>query len=125
GGCSGNGNAATGYEPGAGNSIMSYAGLCAPNNVGESLDYFHVSSLNEINVFLTSSGSLCGVSNPGTNPVVIPALVDSYNIPANTPFELTAPIATSGVANADIYYSWEQYDLGNFEGTESQNGSAD
>lgn len=125
GGCAGNGNEGTGYEPGSGNSIMSYAGLCAPNDVGESLDYFHVSSFNEISTFLTDQGSTCGTTNPGTNPVVIPDIADSFYIPVNTPFELTAPVATAAQSGAEIYYSWEQYDLGNFEGTEAQNGSSD
>lgn len=125
GGCSGNGNAGTAYEPGAGISTMSYSGLCDPNNVGSATDdYFHVSSLNEINSFLSGAGSGCGVINTGTTPVTIPLIVDSFYIPRNTPFELTAPIATAPQAAASILYSWEQWDLGNFEGTEADNGDA-
>jgi len=124
GGCNGNGNEGTGYEPGAGISTMSYAGLCDPNNVGQGEDYFHVSSLNEINSFLTSAGSSCGVINNGTATVSIPDLVDSFDIPQNTPFELTAPIATAAQQTAAITYAWEQYDLGNFGQTEAQYGTA-
>lgn len=125
GGCQGNGNEGTGYEPGAGISTMSYAGACAPNNVGAGEDYFHVSSLREINAFLTTQGSSCGAINSGSNPVNLAALVDSFDIPRNTPFELTAPVATATQSSEPIRYSWEQYDLGNFEGTEANNGSAD
>ena len=125
GGCMGNGNESTGYEPGAGISTMSYAGLCAPNNVGTGTDYFHVSSLNEINSFLTTQGSSCGAINAGSTPINLAALVDSFDIPKNTPFELMAPVATAAQSSEAIRYSWEQYDLGNFEGTEAQNGDAD
>jgi hypothetical protein len=104
---------------------MSYAGSCPPNNVASySDDYFHVASLLEINNFLTTQGSGCGTTQTGLNSVNIPDIVDSFNIPTNTPFELRAPIAYSSQPNASIAYSWEQFDLGNFGGTEAQNGSA-
>lgn len=119
GGCNGNGNENTGYEPGAGISVMSYAGLCDPNNVGNGEDYFHVSSLNEISTFLVGQGSSCGAINAGTATVSIPDLVDSFDIPQNTPFELTAPNATASQSQAKITYAWEQYDLGNFGEAES------
>jgi hypothetical protein len=128
GGCNGNGNESTAYEPGGGISTMSYNGLCDPNNVNngpsDNVDYFHVSSLKEINAFLTGSGSSCGVIDAGTTPVSIPAIIDSFSIPRNTPFELTAPVATAPQQTATIQYNWEQFDLGNFEGTEANNANA-
>ena len=124
GGCNGNGNEPTAYEAGAGISTMSYAGLCDPNNVGGEQNFFHVNSLNEITTYLSGTGGTCGVSSPGTAPISLAALTDSFYIPKNTPFELTAPKATSTQPNAAITYSWEQYDLGNFGGTEANNGSA-
>ncbi|MFA6057608.1 MAG: zinc-dependent metalloprotease [Taibaiella sp.] len=125
GGCNGNGNESTAYEPGAGITIMSYAGLCAANDIGFPDDqYFHVSSLNEINSFLTTQGSSCGDINNGMAPVNIPPIFDSFYIPRNTPFELTAPVATAPQSGATIRYTWEQWDLGNFEGTEVDNGNS-
>lgn len=124
GGCNGNGNEQTAYEPGAGNSTMSYSGACDPNNVGAGTDYFHVSSLNEISSFLTSQGSTCGTTATGTTPPNVPALIDSFYIPKNTPFELMAPLVTAAQSSEAIRYSWEQWDLGNFGETEAQNGSA-
>jgi hypothetical protein len=125
GACTGNGNESTAYEPGAGITIMSYSGNCDPNNVGGlNDDYFHVSSLKEINSFLTTQGSSCGVINAGTTPISIPPIYDSFYIPKNTPFELTAPVATAPQSTASIRYSWEQWDLGNFEGTEADNANA-
>lgn len=126
GACLNNGNATTAYEPGAGNSVMSYSNNCNPNNTGPGADYFHVSSFNEISTFLAGTGSTCGqmVSTNIIPPVSLPAIVDSFNIPKNTPFELMAPAATATYSSERIRYSWEQYDLGNFEGTEAQNGNA-
>lgn len=125
GGCNGNGNEETSYEAGAGISTMSYAGICDPNNVGDEQDFFHVNSLDEISTFLTTGGGqTCGTTAAGTAAVSLPVVVDSFKIPKNTPFELTAPKATSTQPLAAITYSWEQYDLGNFGGTEANNGSA-
>ena len=124
GGCNDNGNEPTAYEAGAGISIMSYAGSCNPNNVGDAQNFFHVHSLNEITAYLGGAGGSCGIETPGTTVINLPAIVDSYYIPRNTPFELTAPKAISTQPAAAITYSWEQYDLGNFGETEANNGSA-
>jgi hypothetical protein len=125
GACNGNGNESTAYEPGAGISTMSYSSACDPNNVGSAADdYFHVSSLNEISSFLTTQGSTCGVINTGSAPITIPPIYDSFYIPKNTPFELTAPTATAPQSTASIRYSWEQWDLGNFEGVEASNANS-
>ncbi len=124
GGCNGNGNEGTAYEAGAGISIMSYAGLCDPNNVGAGQNFFHVNSLDEITTYLGGTGGTCGTTSAGTVAVALPALVDTYFIPRNTPFELTGPKATSTQPAAAITYSWEQYDLGNFGGTEANSGAA-
>lgn len=127
GGCMGNGAEENDYEPGSGSTIMSYGGLCDPNNVATFSDnYFHVASLVEINNFLTTQGSSsgCGSTQNGLNSVNIPDIIDSFNIPTNTPFELRAPKAVASQPSAPITYNWEQFDLGNFGGTEAQNGSA-
>lgn len=117
GGCSGNGNATTAYEPGAGISTMSYSGLCDPDNVGSPQDdYFNVNTLLEVSNFLAPSGqgSSCGTKvTTNVNAVTLPPVTDFYYIPQNTPFELTAPIATATQATASILYNWEQWDLGN------------
>lgn len=124
GGCNNNGNTGTAYEAGAGITIMSYAGLCDPNNVGNGQNFFHINSLDEITTYLGGAGGTCGTTTPGTAAVMLPQLVDTYFIPRNTPFELTGPKATSTQPAAAITYSWEQYDLGNFGGTEANNSAA-
>ena len=124
GGCDGNGNSENNYEPGSGSTIMSYGGLCNPNNVtGTSDDYFGIASLVEINAFLTGNGSTCGTIATGIAPVTFPEITDTFVIPLNTPFELTAPLASSVQPTAAITYNWEQYDLGNFGTTEANNST--
>jgi hypothetical protein len=126
GGCQGNGNEDTGYEPGSGSTIMSYGGLCDPNNIQSSSDdYFHIHSLREMTDYITTgTGSSCGTTTTGITPVNLPAVVDSFIIPKKTPFELIAPMATVTQNGASVTYCWEQYDLGNWEGTEAQAGNA-
>jgi hypothetical protein len=114
GGCNGNRGDATAYEPGGGISTMSYSGLCDPNNVGgPSDDYFHVSSLLEIGNFLTGQGSSCGTTATGTNPITVPDIKDTFYIPRNTPFELTAPIVTAPTnpLQTAVLFNWEQWDV--------------
>lgn len=126
GGCFGNGMPNSAYEPGSGSTIMSYGGACAPNNIVSSPDdYFNVRSLIEVNSFLNTGGSTCGTTTTGLNLVSIPtSLVQTYQVPKNTPFELVANPITPTQTNASISYNWEEYDTGNFGATESQDGQA-
>lgn len=124
GGCTGNGVASRAFEPGSGSTIMAYAGLCAPDNLQEHSDaYFHAASLDQIHFYinLTTGGDACGVKAPTANKLPgFPSFSGSYTIPANTPFELTAPIAADSTGNASISYCWEQWNLGDFGKTLSE-----
>ena len=113
GGCLGNGNFSTAFEPGSGTTIMAYAGLCASHNTQNFSDaFFHTASFDEILDYVTlSGGSTCPVSTAtGNNAPVITSIGGDHAIPYQTPFLL------EGVANDpdgdSIKYSWEQYDLG-------------
>ncbi len=113
GSCYGNAFWMAAYEPGSGSSIMSYAGICGPDNdvAPFSEDYFHRVSLLQIRDFLDDplKGGQCGTSIPG------PALPEHsgwgghYRIPAGTPFELEIDHPKPGVL-----YLWEQWNLGEF-----------
>ncbi|GAB3849937.1 hypothetical protein GCM10028822_14570 [Hymenobacter terrigena] len=99
------------FEPGAGNTIMSYDSRCAPDNVGPGINYFHAGSLSAI-VPSLACGSFIATGNQPPS-VSVPAS-DTYTIPLGTPFTLTG----SGTdPNGDaLTYSWEELDLGNASG---------
>ncbi|GAB3871991.1 hypothetical protein GCM10028824_21850 [Hymenobacter segetis] len=112
GNCSGgNRSPALAYEPGAGNTIMSYDSRCAPDNVGAGINYFHAGSLSAI-VPSLSCGTFTATGNQPPS-VSVPAS-NAYTIPLGTPFTLTG----SGTdPNGDaLAYSWEELDLGNASG---------
>ncbi|MFZ1344866.1 reprolysin-like metallopeptidase [Thiothrix eikelboomii] len=114
GSCSGNNRIAkTAYEPGSGSTIMSYAGICSPDNLQAHSDpMFHSGSINQITAYTqTSTGALCADSNPlnNANPVVNAG--QDYTIPARTPFILTGSASDTNTGDL-LSYSWEQIDLG-------------
>jgi len=106
-----NRNAATAMEPGSANTIMGYAGICAPNVQTNSDAMFHYISILEISDYFVSTSNNTGncadeITIVNAEPVV--QAVPDYVIPQNTPFLLQAD-ATD--ANGDVLtYSWEQLD---------------
>ncbi|MEP7012474.1 MAG: zinc-dependent metalloprotease family protein [Acidobacteriota bacterium] len=99
------------YEPGSGSTLLSYAGLCGAEMLQlHHDDYYHATSLDQIFLFVSAGGSMCGTATPNGNvPPVVTAPV-SYIIPIKTPFALTGS-ATD--ANGDVMsYAWEETDLG-------------
>ena len=112
GNCSGgNRNPNLAYEPGAGNTIMSYDSRCAPDNVGSGINYFHAGSLTDIIPQLACASTSASGNQPPS--LTVPAS-NTYTIPVGTPFAL----AGSGTdPNGDVLsYSWEELDLGNASG---------
>ena len=107
----GNRSADLAYEPGAGNTIMSYDSRCAPDNVGGSINYFHAGSLTDIMPQLACAGTTASGNQPPS--LTVPAS-NTYTIPVGTPFALSG----SGTdPNGDVLsFSWEQLDLGNASG---------
>jgi hypothetical protein len=114
--CAGNGVASHAYEPGSGSTIMAYAGLCSPDNIQANSDaYFHATSLQQIQHYITHKGDECAVKTPtGNKQPGLPAYTATYTIPYRTPFELTAPLASDSTGDNGIFYCWEQWDLGGF-----------
>jgi gliding motility-associated-like protein len=102
-----NRNNATAMEPGSASTIMGYAGICAPNVQNASDDYFHGVNLQEIGNLITNAGHTCPVKTPLANASpTVSVSSTTYNVPANTPFSLTA-IASDPNANT-LTYCWEQ-----------------
>jgi hypothetical protein len=111
GGCNGNQNPATAWEPGGGSTIMAYAGVCSGTAYQTYSDlYFHGGSVLQMVDFAINSatcGTISSLSNTAPT-VTVPAT--SYTIPVSTPFMLTA---TGADANHNtLYYNWEQMDAG-------------
>lgn len=113
GNCSGNNRtSATAYEPGSGSTIMSYAGICHPQNVQtNSSDYFHQVSLRQIWTKITVGSRTCAVLTPTGNTAPIANAGASYSIPISTPYKLTG--ASTDVDGTTAHtYTWEEFDLG-------------
>ena len=111
GNCSGGNRSTTlAYEPGAGNTVMSYDSRCAPDNVGGAIVFFHAGSLSAIMPKLT-----CGtLTSTGNHPPSVSVPPSSYTIPLGTPFSLTG---SGSDPNGDaLTYSWEELDRGDPSG---------
>lgn len=112
GNCGGNRAASAAYEPGSGITIMGYAGICDNQNLAlNSIDIFHVKSLEEIVAFSQSGGgNSCPVITSSGNTLPVVTGPGNFTIPRSSAFALTAS-ATD--ANGDtLTYAWEEYDLG-------------
>ncbi len=107
----GNRTSSTAYEVGSGSTILSYAGICDADDVqGNSDDYFHAGSLNQISTFITSLAHSCPVKTFTGNSIPTASAGSDYTIPRGTPFILTA--SASDADGDTLTYCWEQMDLG-------------
>ena len=102
----------TAYEPGSGSTVMSYAGVCASENIEPTNDaYFHVASLEQATRFSREGGAnACPVIIPVGNeePTISLPYESGFQIPISTPFELEAEGADTD--NNNLTYCWEQFD---------------
>ncbi len=106
------GNGASGMEPGSGSTIMGYAGVCGAQNIqSSSNEYFHSYSILQITDYnQTDFGSSCANLIPINNTAPEVEAGDNYNIPANTPFQLTG--SATDVDGDALSYCWEQFQGG-------------
>jgi hypothetical protein len=103
-------------EPGSGSTIMSYAGICPPDNLFTNNpqtaadNYFHVHSLIRIDshkaIFPTCGQAIATGNSP---PIISDGGVNA-TIPALTPFSLTATATDPN--GHPLTYSWEEFDPG-------------
>lgn len=120
--CSGTENSSTAFEPGGGTTIMGYAGICgATNNIqNNSSDYFHKTSLSEINNWLVNGNvGSCPTTQAGYTAPSFTVSTNSYQVPLQTPFELDFPEVTPADGSSTVLTNIEQYDLGNFRSDEN------
>lgn len=111
----GNASEATGFEPGSGHTIMSYHGLCGPDNAaGASLDMYNFYALEVMYSHMTEGGaSECGsrVHDINTRPSVSIDIPNGFTIPMGTPFKLVGEAFDHETPEL-ITYSWEQANIG-------------
>ena len=102
------------YEIGSGTTIMSYQGLCDPDqnlpSGGTADNYFHVHSLFQMISFINDEAFECATEIPlnNTPPTVTPNECGGIiQIPKNTPFFLMGKAQDEDDDN--LLYCWEQY----------------
>ncbi|WP_235297643.1 MopE-related protein [Portibacter marinus] len=103
------------YEIGSGNTIMSYAGRCEDGDdyvlPAEPVNnYFHFSSLYLMSQYIETLDCQLVIPTVNTPPdlTVNPCEQESFQIPLNTPFSVTAD--ASDPEGDDLTYVWEQFD---------------
>ncbi|MDQ6656223.1 MAG: M12 family metallo-peptidase, partial [Verrucomicrobiota bacterium] len=103
-------------EIGSGITIMGYAGITSQDVAPHSIDIYHETSIQQIQVNLASKS--CPVTTAMTEnhpPVVAP--VSNYTIPITTPFALTG--SATDPENDPLTYCWEQDDNATTSGANS------
>ena len=121
-----NGEGAGGYEPGSGNTLMSYSGLCPSSNMpGGDLLQYHAHSYQEIIAHLYfGGGNSCGTNqNTGNLPPNVSVPDSGFTIPISTPFTLKGS-ATDDDGSESLTYLWEQYDRGGSSPPQNPKGTA-
>ena len=111
-----NESTATGFEPGSGSTIMSYAGGCGSqlNVQNDNDDYYHLGSLIEAYGFTRTGGDAdeCSVRTVTGNraPIIELPYESGLFIPISTPFEVTG--SATDLDGDAMTYNWEQLDSG-------------
>ncbi len=114
--CGPNRNASTAYEPGEGNTIMSYAGGCGaaspswPNSAA--IPMYSFISMLEIAPVVVGAECVARFDTGNRHTGATPDPLGPYVIPTQTPFRLMAPSAELLETGDVITYSIEQADLG-------------
>jgi hypothetical protein len=101
------------YEPGSGNTIMSYAGLCEAENLATDPDpMFNQGTQQFVHSFTrTGGGAFCGTRTASGNSVPQVDAGPDWTIPKGTPFVLRGQ-GQDADGTAGLTYCWEQRNLG-------------
>ncbi len=105
------------FEPGAGTTIMSYNGICRPDDIAQphlpnnnSDPLFHSFSFEQAAEYVEGEGAECGVVTDTGNTQPNVDAGERYTVPASTPLYIEG--AGSDPDGDALTYSWEQRDLG-------------
>ncbi|MGM0636252.1 MAG: reprolysin-like metallopeptidase [Bacteroidota bacterium] len=105
--CGGSRTNSTAYEPGSGNTIMGYAGICPPNVQNNSDAHFHYTSVDQIENFISFNGGTCAEEFSINNQPPSVSSPGNYVIPRNTAFALD--VEATDPDGDELTYNWEQY----------------
>ncbi|MGB5013231.1 MAG: carboxypeptidase regulatory-like domain-containing protein, partial [Pyrinomonadaceae bacterium] len=110
------------YEIGGGTTIMAYAGICGDADLQQNSDsYFHAKSVEQILLTTTTGDCNCGQEIGAVNQLPFVDAGTGYNVPAYTPFALTA--TGSDPDGQPLTYSWQQSNLGDSNPPYGDNGN--
>ncbi len=108
GNCSGQRAADFAYEPGSGSTLMSYAGICSPQDIQNGGEfYFHHKSLEAIAALKNSTTCATNATINNAAPVVNAG--GDITVPLNTPFYLNG--SATDINGDKLTYTWEQYNI--------------
>ena len=124
GSCNGSRDNQTAVEPGSGSTIMSYAGICGSDNLQSDADFMFSATSIEQTVEEYNSGwaGLCPVETDIGNEAPVAAGTGTFEIPSNTPFELTGSGSDPDTGDV-LTYSWEQQDSGSASNVDVDTGN--
>ncbi len=106
--CGGARTNSTAMEPGSGNTIMGYAGICPPNVQNNSDDHFHFVSVFQVENTITGASGNCAEEITIANSAPVLSLDTNYTIPFGTAFFLD--VEATDADDDDLTYNWEQID---------------
>ena len=112
--CNGTSSDPGAWEPGSGNTIMSYFGSCGYTNMpGDELYQYHTFNYGQIHDWIhLYQGNTCPViTSTGNTAPQVNVPPSGLTIPINTPFELEGTVTDDG-ALSSLTYRWEQNDQG-------------
>ena len=109
-------NGVSAYEPGGGSTIVSYADICADDNIPNqgNTSYYHTNSIKQVDDYIESGSVTCETTTASGNQVPVPSGVTSgctpnYTIPPRTPFYIEGSATDGNDPASQLTYTWEQF----------------
>jgi hypothetical protein len=124
--CSSNRSEGTAYEPGAGNSIMSYWFGCEHGvNDGSFHPFFHSGSFMQVSNYITAGGqgSGCPTVTATGNDIPVAVAGNNFYIPKSTPLKVRGVGSDPADASA-LTYTFDEVDRGPVCAPNSPEGNA-